>query len=173
VIAGSFPRTSLFIEPRVDGTRFLRVVLFQHGLTQETQRGPSRMLTDTVPVAGEKTASENDVSAVEAMIDEGGPVQALPTDGALACPTCGRPKRETAAECPRCTKRSRSMHAREAWQLAEQSAEERAVERARTAHRFRLYCVSCGRSTAVASPPTRPGRCASCGGTMLTEFEIG
>jgi hypothetical protein len=25
----------------------------------------------------------------------------------------------------------------------------------------------------VASPPRQPGRCLSCGGTMLTEFEIG
>jgi hypothetical protein len=25
----------------------------------------------------------------------------------------------------------------------------------------------------VASPPRQPGRCVSCGGTMLTEFEIG
>jgi ribosomal protein S27E len=130
------------------------------------------MVTDTVPVTGE-TAPVTEVTAVEAMIDEGGPVHVLPTEVGATCPTCGRPKRETAAECTRCTKRNRSMHAREAWLVAEQSAEQRAVERATVVHRFRLYCVSCGRSTAVASPPTRPGRCASCGGTMLTEFEIG
>ena len=130
------------------------------------------MLTDTVPVTDEP-AAVTEVTAVEAMIDEGGPVQTLTTEAVAACPTCGRPKRETATECTRCTKRNRSMHAREAWLVAEQSAEQRAVERATVVHRFRLYCVSCGRSTAVASPPTRPGRCASCGGTMLTEFEIG
>jgi ribosomal protein S27E len=130
------------------------------------------MLTDTVPVASE-TAAVSEVVAVEAMIDEGGPVDELATDAATTCPTCGRPKRETATECTRCAKRSRSLHAREAWLVAEQTAEQRAAERAHVVHRFRLYCVSCGRSTAVASPPTRPGRCVSCGGTMLTEFEIG
>jgi ribosomal protein S27E len=130
------------------------------------------MLTDTVPVAGE-TASVNEVTAVAAMIDEGGPVDAPPTEGVTSCPTCGRPKRETAAECTRCVKRSRSIHARDAWLATEQSAEQRAIERAASAHRFRLYCVSCGRSIAVASPPRQPGRCLSCGGTMLTEFEIG
>jgi ribosomal protein S27E len=130
------------------------------------------MLTDTIPVASD-TGAVSDVAAVEAMIAEGGPVYALPTNVAAICPTCGRPKRETATECTRCTKRTRSLHAREAWLVAEQTAEQRAVERAATMHRFRIYCVSCGRSTTVASPPTRPGRCASCGGTMLTEFEIG
>jgi ribosomal protein S27E len=130
------------------------------------------MLADTVPVTGE-AAAVTEVIAVEAMIDEGGPVHVLPTDVVSGCPTCGRPKRETATECTRCTKRNRSLHARQAWVVAEQSAEQRAAERATVVHRFRLYCVSCGRSTAVASPPTRPGRCASCGGTMLTEFEIG
>jgi hypothetical protein len=165
-------RALRFNRLRVDGTRFLRVAPYQHRLTQDHKGGLSTMLTDTIPVTNE-TAALNEVAAVEAMIDEGGPVYALPTDVAAICPTCGRPKRETATECTRCTKRNRSLHAREAWLVAEQSAEQRAVERARMVHRFRLYCVSCGRSTAVASPPTRPGRCASCGGTMLTEFEIG
>ena len=130
------------------------------------------MLTDTIPGTGD-TAAVNEGTAVEAMIDEGGPVHAIPTDASAPCPTCGRPKRVAASECTRCTRRNRSLHARQAWLVAEQSAEQRAAERATVVHRFRLYCVSCGRSTAVASPPTRPGRCASCGGTMLTEFEIG
>jgi ribosomal protein S27E len=130
------------------------------------------MVTDTVGVAREP-GSVPEVAAAERMIDEGGPVHVLPTDAAAICPTCGRPKRETATECTRCTKRSRAIHSREAWLVAEQSAEQRSTERRATVHNFRLYCVSCGRSTAVASPPTHPGRCASCGGTMLTEFEIG
>jgi ribosomal protein S27E len=130
------------------------------------------MVAETIGVAGE-SASVDDVAEAERMIDEGGPVQADATELAAICPTCGRPKREAAAECVRCIKRSRATHAREAWMIAEQSAEQRSAERRVTVHLFRLYCVSCGRSTAVASPPTHPGRCASCGGTMLTEFEIG
>jgi ribosomal protein S27E len=34
---------------------------------------------------------------------------------------------------------------------------------------IRLFCVSCGRSTEVATAPAKPGRCTHCGGTMLTE----
>ncbi len=51
------------------------------------------MLTDTIPVTSEP-AAVNEVTAIEAMIDEGGPVYALPTNVAAVCPTCGRPKRE-------------------------------------------------------------------------------
>ena len=36
---------------------------------------------------------------------------------------------------------------------------------------FRVYCFSCGRSTSVSSPPRRPGRCLTCGGTMAIEME--
>jgi DNA-directed RNA polymerase subunit RPC12/RpoP len=51
----------------------------------------------------------------------------------------------------------------------EPSAEERAAERQAARLRFRAYCIACGRSTESATPPSRPGRCSHCGGTMLVE----
>jgi DNA-directed RNA polymerase subunit RPC12/RpoP len=35
-----------------------------------------------------------------------------------------------------------------------------------------LYCVSCGRSTESPTAPLRPGRCPTCGGTMLLELAV-
>jgi rRNA maturation protein Nop10 len=35
---------------------------------------------------------------------------------------------------------------------------------------YRLSCFACGRSTDVATPPNRPGRCPNCGGTLLLEL---
>jgi ribosomal protein S27E len=46
-----------------------------------------------------------------------------------------------------------------------------ALPRARATQHFRVYCFSCGRSTSVAIPPRRPGRCLTCGGTMAVEME--
>jgi hypothetical protein len=51
----------------------------------------------------------------------------------------------------------------------EPSAEERAAQRRAARIVFRLYCVSCGRSSEVAVAPVRPGRCVHCDGTMLVE----
>ena len=36
---------------------------------------------------------------------------------------------------------------------------------------LRLYCMLCGRSETVERAPARPGRCPSCGGTLLTELD--
>ena len=47
----------------------------------------------------------------------------------------------------------------------ELSAEARAARRV-----FRLYCFSCGRSSESSVAPLRPGRCPTCGGTMLLEL---
>jgi DNA-directed RNA polymerase subunit RPC12/RpoP len=52
----------------------------------------------------------------------------------------------------------------------EPSAEARAAERRAARRVFRLYCFSCGRSTESSSAPLRPGRCPTCGGTMLLEL---
>jgi hypothetical protein len=50
-------------------------------------------------------------------------------------------------------------------------AEQRAEDRRASRRVFRLYCVSCGRSTEGPIAPTgRPGRCPVCGGTMLLEL---
>ena len=49
--------------------------------------------------------------------------------------------------------------------------EKRAAERRAARTTVRLYCVMCGRSETVERAPVRPGRCSSCDGTLLTEFE--
>jgi hypothetical protein len=53
----------------------------------------------------------------------------------------------------------------------EAPSEQRRAERQAARMHFRLYCFACGRSEIVASPPSRPGRCPNCGGSMLTEVE--
>ncbi len=56
--------------------------------------------------------------------------------------------------------------------LAEEAAPAtRAAERRAARTTVRLYCVMCGRSETVERAPARPGRCLSCDGTLLTEFE--
>ena len=56
--------------------------------------------------------------------------------------------------------------------LAEEApAEERAAERHAVRMGLRLYCMLCGRSETVQRAPARPGRCPSCGGTLLTELD--
>jgi len=35
---------------------------------------------------------------------------------------------------------------------------------------FRVYCFSCGRAEDVDVAPRAPGRCISCGGSMLVEL---
>jgi hypothetical protein len=52
----------------------------------------------------------------------------------------------------------------------EPDAEVRAAERRASRRVFRLYCFSCGRSTESSTAPLRPGRCPTCGGTMLLEL---
>ena len=54
---------------------------------------------------------------------------------------------------------------------AEPSAAERAAARRAARFQLRLYCFSCGRSETVQKTPVRLGRCASCGGTLLTELD--
>ena len=54
--------------------------------------------------------------------------------------------------------------------LEDPPAEERPAKRGMVMH-FRLYCFSCGRSTTVDTPLQRPGRCATCGGSMAIEIE--
>ena len=51
--------------------------------------------------------------------------------------------------------------------------EQRAAERRAARTTLRLYCVMCGRSETLQRVPARPGRCSSCDGTLLTEFDSG
>jgi rRNA maturation endonuclease Nob1 len=112
-------------------------------------------------------AEPNDHAAVERMIDEGGPVSSFEPRAGSRCATCGGPKSERAVRCARCSSRGQRRVALD----EEPSAEERMTERRLSRTHYRLYCYSCGRSAPVDSPPARPGRCASCGGTMLTELD--
>jgi hypothetical protein len=62
---------------------------------------------------------------------------------------------------------------REVELVEEAPAEQRAAERHAVRTTVRLYCVMCGRSEIVERAPVRPGRCSSCDGTLLTEFDAG
>ena len=53
----------------------------------------------------------------------------------------------------------------------EAPAEQRAAERRAARTTLRLVCVMCGRAESVQRAPARPGRCSSCDGTLLTEFD--
>jgi len=53
--------------------------------------------------------------------------------------------------------------------LPEVPAAERVAARRAAERRCRVYCLSCGRATEQASAPIHQGRCAVCGGTLLTE----
>lgn len=53
--------------------------------------------------------------------------------------------------------------------LPEVPAAERVAARRAAERRCRVYCLACGRATEQASAPAHPGRCAVCGGTLLTE----
>jgi rRNA maturation protein Nop10 len=52
----------------------------------------------------------------------------------------------------------------------EPTAEEREASIRAARPVYRLSCFACGRSTDVATPPPRPGRCPNCGGTLLLEL---
>jgi len=53
--------------------------------------------------------------------------------------------------------------------LAEVPAAERVAARRAAERRCRIYCLSCGRAAEQARAPVHQGRCAVCGGTLLTE----
>jgi ribosomal protein L40E len=80
------------------------------------------------------------------------------------CAGCGAPKTSPAARCRKCGSLGRLDD------LLEAPAAARAAERRAGRRVYRTYCVACGRSTEGLSAPARPGRCVTCGGTMLVEF---
>jgi hypothetical protein len=53
--------------------------------------------------------------------------------------------------------------------LPEVAAADRIAARRAAERRCRVYCLSCGRATEQVSAPLHQGRCAVCGGTLLTE----
>ena len=113
---------------------------------------------------------EPDADAIQRMISEGAP-DALPpvarvVAAAPACARCGSTKPSAAARCTMCGFRNGLDISLE----HEPSAEVRAARRRSARRVFRLYCLACGRSSEASTPPARPGRCAACGGSMLTEL---
>src|SRR5262245_58214498 len=102
------------------------------------------------------------------MIREGAPDHLVPAVGvrrtSVICAECGTPKPGLAGRCSKCGSRSRLG------EFLEPSAEARAAERRASRRVFRTYCVACGRSSEGLTAPARPGRCLTCGGTMLVEL---
>ena len=111
---------------------------------------------------------DDEAAAIERMISEGGPDHLAPVARtrrtSYVCAECGALKAGPATRCSKCGSR------RGLGELIEPSADSRAAERRALRRLFRTYCVACGRSSDGLSPPTPPGRCLECGGTMLVEL---
>jgi ribosomal protein S27E len=135
------------------------------------REGPAfRVAIPAIPIhVGEEDGGGADAVATERMIDEGGPVELPAPSRAPTCAHCGGPRSVRATRCARCARRARGTG--EVPEVPDLPAEQRLTERRGALNRFRLYCFSCGRSTTVASPPAHPGRCLTCGGTMLSELD--
>jgi DNA-directed RNA polymerase subunit RPC12/RpoP len=111
---------------------------------------------------------DDEAAAIDQMISEGAPDHPVPAmrirRTSYVCGECGALKAGPAARCSKCGSRGREGR------LVEPSAEPGAAERRPSGRVFRTYCVACGRSSEEASAPVRPGRCLTCGGTMLVEL---
>ena len=86
------------------------------------------------------------------------------------CPQCGGLKSATALRCYACAWPDRQP--RRARQLDTQDgpvAENAPADRPRRMTAFRVACFSCGRSRDVDAVPRDPGRCPTCGGSMIVE----
>jgi hypothetical protein len=115
---------------------------------------------------GTAVEPDDEAAAIDQMISEGAPDNLVSPvrirRTGYVCAECGALKPGPAARCGKCGSGSR-------WrEPGEPSAAERASERRRRV--FRTYCVACGRSSEGLSAPARPGRCLTCGGTMLVEL---
>ena len=117
---------------------------------------------------GTAVEPDDEAAAIDQMISEGAPDNLVSPvrirRTSYICAECGALKPGPAARCSKCGSGSR-------WrELGEPSVDERAAERRTRRRVFRTYCVACGRSTEGLSAPARPGRCLTCGGTMLVEL---
>jgi DNA-directed RNA polymerase subunit RPC12/RpoP len=119
-------------------------------------------------MAGMAVEPDDEAVAIQQMISEGAPDHLAPTvrvrRKSYFCGGCGALKAAPTARCGKCGSRSRLDD------FVEPSADARATERRATRRVFRTYCVACGRSSEGLSAPARPGRCLTCGGTMLVEL---
>jgi hypothetical protein len=111
---------------------------------------------------------ESDLSAIDRMVDEGGPVPLAPPSAVSRCAVCGAPKMARGQRCAQCAERVRSKALLEPVPSSVDVAE----AGWRTARGgFRVYCFACSRSSTAESPSPRGSRCTTCGGTMLSEPE--
>jgi ribosomal protein L40E len=109
---------------------------------------------------------DDEAAAIQQMISEGAP-DALAVHVRrkhYVCAGCGALKTSLAARCRKCGSLGRLND------LVEASAAARVAERRAARRVYRTYCVACGRSSEGLTAPARPGRCETCGGTMLVEF---
>jgi ribosomal protein L40E len=111
---------------------------------------------------------DDEAAAIDQMISEGAPDNLAPSvrirRTSYVCAECGALKPGPATRCTKCGNGTR-------WRdLGEPGVAERASERRTRRRVFRTYCVACGRSSEGLSAPVRPGRCLTCGGTMLVEL---
>jgi DNA-directed RNA polymerase subunit RPC12/RpoP len=114
---------------------------------------------------GVADASDDEAAAIQQMISEGAPDHLAPAPRqrrqGYVCSGCGALKAAPTARCRNCGRRSR---------LDDLPAGACGTERRVPRRVFRTYCVACGRSSEGLSAPARPGRCLTCGGTMLVEL---
>jgi len=83
------------------------------------------------------------------------------------CPQCGGPKSSSALRCYACAWPGRPPRSTRHSPAAEPVLPPAPTRRVQI--RYRVYCVSCGRSTEVEVASRYNPRCAACGGTMLLE----
>jgi ribosomal protein L40E len=117
-------------------------------------------------MAGNTVEPDDDAAPIQQMMSEGASdspaVHVRRTS--YVCAVCGAFKPGPAARCRTCGSRGRLDDP------VEPSAAARATQRRAAQRVFRTYCVACGRSSEGLSAPARPGRCLTCGGTMLVEL---
>src|SRR5579872_3304863 len=109
---------------------------------------------------------DDEAAAVQQMISEGAPdgLAARVRQVSSVCAGCGTLKAGPTVRYRKCGRSGRLDD------VVEPSAATRAAERRAARRIFRTYCVACGRSSEGLTAPTRPGRCVTCGGTMLVEL---
>ena len=90
--------------------------------------------------------------------------------GCTRCPQCGGLKSATALRCYACAWPDRQpRHARQLDDQDRLVTEHERADRPRHTTAFRVACFACGRSRDVDAVPRDPGRCPTCGGSMMVE----
>ena len=91
-------------------------------------------------------------------------------NGCTRCPQCGGVKSASALRCYACAWPGREPRTTRTVGPMSEPAVAEVVPARRSRIAFRVYCFSCGRAEDVDVAPRAPGRCISCGGSMLVEL---